>query len=224
MMWRKFGKRYGKILAAAVFLTVAGLCYGFAKTDGGGTVLGDFGITAEQTAGTGELWLDVESDSAAAVDSVTDGGTGNDAGAETEVSTVFVHICGEVEKPGVYELPEGSRIFEAIACAGGFTEQAEESALNLASTVSDGMQIVVLDKEEAKELAKAEQEVRSGLVNINTASVEELTTLKGIGESRAEDIIRYREESGGFQKIEDIMKVPGIKESGFQKIKDSITV
>ena len=85
-------------------------------------------------------------------------------------------------------------------------------------------QIVVLDKEEAKEVAKAEQEARSGLVNINKASVEELTTLKGIGESRAEDIIRYREEHGGFQKIEDIMKVPGIKESGFQKIKDSITV
>ena len=214
MMWRKIGKRYGKILAAAVFLTVAGLCYGFAKTDGGEIVLGDFGIAAEQTAGTGELWLDVENGSAVAVDSVTDGGTGKDAGAETEISTVFVHICGEVKSPGVYELPEDSRIFEAIECAGGFTEQAEESALNLASTVSDGMQIVVLDKEEAKEVAKAEQE----------ASVEELTTLKGIGESRAEDIIRYREEHGGFQKIEDIMKVPGIKESGFQKIKDSITV
>lgn len=105
-------------------------------------------------------------------------------------------------------------------------DDAAEESLNLAEKVADGMQIVVMSREEAAVAASMEAlEVQnSGLVNINTASREQLMTLKGIGESRADDIIRYREESGGFQVIEDIMKVPGIKEAGFQKIKDSITV
>ena len=137
---------------------------------------------------------------------------------------IFVHICGEVNKPGVYELPEGSRIFEAVEAAGGFTEEAAEASLNLAQVISDEAQIVILTMEEAEEKARMEREQAAGIVNINTASKEQLMTLTGIGESRAEDIIRYRSESGGFQSIEEIMNVPGIKESAYLKIKDSITV
>ena len=112
--------------------------------------------------------------------------------------------------------------------AGGFTEDAALNVLNLAQKVSDGMKLVILSEEEAEALSEESlsgTEVESdGRININTASKEQLMTLTGIGESRADDIIRFREESGGFKKIEDIMKVPGIKNAGFQKIKDRITV
>ena len=111
-----------------------------------------------------------------------------------------------------------------MEAAGGLTDEAEESGLNLAEKIEDGMQIVIPDKEEAESQKQAAAEASAGLVNIKKASREQLMTLTGIGESRAEDIIRYREESGGFLKIEDIMKVPGIKDAAFQKIKDSITV
>ena len=152
-------------------------------------------------------------------------------------SLCYVYVCGEVFTPGVYQLPENARIFEAVEQAGGFTPEAAESWLNLAETISDGMKLEVpsktqvadsdwLQKHDSKTQVGKAGEVGTGtaLVNINTASVQELTTLKGIGASRAEDIIRYREEAGGFTKIEDIMKVPGIKQAAFQKIKENITV
>ena len=134
----------------------------------------------------------------------------------------------------MYELSEDSRIYEAVDAAGGFTENAARESVNLASKVSDGMQITIYNKEEAASLPAGSGSAvgnagqggtsGSGLVNLNTATKEELMTLKGIGEAKAEDIIRYREKSGGFKKIEDIMKISGIKEAGFQKIKDNITV
>lgn len=153
----------------------------------------------------------------------------------SKATGIYVYICGEVANPGVYELSEDSRIYEAVDAAGGFTENAARESINLASKVSDGMQITIYNKEEAASLPaggtsagkNSGQDQMSGsssLVNLNTATKEELMTLKGIGESKAEDIIRYREKSGGFKKIEDIMKISGIKEAGFQKIKDSITV
>lgn len=142
----------------------------------------------------------------------------------------YVHICGEVASPGVYELEEGSRIFQAVAVAGGFTENAAADSLNMAEPVKDGMKIQVPDKEEAKKLL--DQALSSGTgssegrrkVNLNTADKGQLMTLRGVGEAKADDIIRYRESHGGFQKIEDIMKISGIKEAAFQKIKDDITV
>lgn len=216
MMWKKIWKRYGKMLAAAVFLTVAGFCYAFLEI-GGEEDLG-FSVISGQESDVRKMQLDRETDADLEAEAVTT------ILSETEAAVCLVHICGEVNAPGVYELPEGSRIFEAVECAGGFTEQAEDTILNLAAPVSDGMQIVVYSKEEAEAQIKAREEADAGLVNLNTASLEELMTLKGIGESRAEDIIRYREEHGGFQEIEDIMNVPGIKEAGFQKIKDSIKV
>ena len=143
--------------------------------------------------------------------------------------------CYIAERPKVYRRNGDSRIYEAVDAAGGFTENAARESINLASKVSDGMQITIYNKEEAASLPaggtsagkNSGQDQMSGsssLVNLNTATKEELMTLKGIGESKAEDIIRYREKSGGFKKIEDIMKISGIKEAGFQKIKDSITV
>ena len=205
----KFWKKYWKIIAAAVFLTVAGLCYGSAGGREETVILG------EDTKKDVFTEIVEMSDNAVVLESESQ---------ETEPRKCFVHICGEVENPGVYELAEGSRIFEAVEMAGGFTREASQSSLNLAETIADGMQIVILSKEEAMAVQTAAEAHAAGLVNINKASKEQLMTLPGIGASRADDIIRYREESGGFQRIEDIMKVSGIKDAAFQKIKDSIAV
>lgn len=141
---------------------------------------------------------------------------------QVEESTLFVHICGEVEKPGVYELPEGSRVYEAVEEAGGFTEDAAADYVNLAQILEDGWKVEIPSKEEQTEVFAGIAD--DGRVDINTAAKEELLTLPGIGESRAESIIAYREKSGGFSRIEDIMKVEGIKEGMFAKMKDKICV
>ena len=165
-----------------------------------------------------------------------------------DMPLVYIHVCGLVCTPGVYGLPAGSRVYEAIEAAGGFSEAAVPDYLNLAQVLEDGMKIQVPDREQAEEW-KARGLTQSGIsagavsagvqtpggtgtgeggakamVNLNTASKEELMTLRGIGESRAEDIIHYREAFGGFRSIEDIMNVSGIKNAAFEKIKDSITV
>ena len=181
-----------------------------------------------------------------------EGGPPESAGAEPPevqegqeaIPNCFVHICGEVRSPGVYELPSGSRIFQAVEAAGGFTDFAALEYLNMAELVSDGMKIVVPDTRQLteeqlrgplKEGNAAFGVVESGgqggsgagaeqKVNLNTATKEELMTLKGIGEAKADDIIAYRESHGGFARIEDIMKISGIKNAAFEKIKDDITV
>ncbi len=145
-------------------------------------------------------------------------------GLEQEAKTVFVHICGEVLYPGVYEVPADSRINDVLNLAGGFLENADEEYWNLAAPVADGMQIQILSKEEA-EIARRQQANQAlGLVNINTASVSELATLPGIGESRAKDIVAYRTQNGAFSAKEDIMQVSGIKDSVYQKIADKICI
>lgn len=148
---------------------------------------------------------------------------------------IYVHVCGQVVSPGVYEMEPGSRVYEALELAGGPSENGAPDYLNLAMEVQDGMKIQVPSAEEA---ARWKASGISGIteegvllssgenakVNLNTADKEELMTLPGIGESRAEDIIRYRQENGPFQQIQDIMNISGIKEAAFQKLKDSITV
>lgn len=136
----------------------------------------------------------------------------------------YVHICGEVNAPGVYELAEGSRIFEVVELAGGYTDQAAADYLNMAETVKDGMKLIVPAVGEEASLQTSGGSYDDKKVNLNTATKEELMTLKGIGEARAADIISYREKQGEFQTVEDIMKVPGIKDAAFQKIKDDIVV
>lgn len=152
-------------------------------------------------------------------------------------SFIVIHLCGAVKSPGVYEIEQGSRLYQVVELAGGFSETAEEEYLNLALYLEDGMQITVPTKEEVKLLLEerkkesftaqtenGEKEEESGKVNINTADEKELCTLPGIGEGRAGAIIKYRTEQGEFKEPEEIMKVPGIKEAAFEKIKDLITV
>ena len=141
-----------------------------------------------------------------------------------EESTLFVHICGQVVSPGVYELPLGSRIYEAVEAAGGFTQEAEQNYVNLAQVLEDGLQIEIPDKEGALEKKQQEAAAADGLVDINTATKQQLCTLPGVGEGKADSIIAYRESNGGFSSIEEIMKVEGIKEGMFARIKDKICV
>ncbi len=143
---------------------------------------------------------------------------------EEITASVWVYVCGEVASPGVYELPEGSRITDAVEAAGGMTQDAAGTYLNLAQLVSDGQKIEVPSAEEAKTLTEAAADSASGVVNLNRATEAELMTLPGIGESKAKEIIRYRESKGGFQKPEDLMNISGIKEGVYNKIKDQITI
>lgn len=149
---------------------------------------------------------------------------------QAEKEMCVVHVCGAVQNPGVYTLEEGSRIYQAVEAAGGFTQDAGADYLNQADRVSDGMKIYVPDLDELQDMAWQEipgnafGNAEDGLVNINTADEALLCTLSGVGSSRAKSIIAYRQEHGSFQKIEDIMNVEGIKEGLFQKIRDNITV
>lgn len=137
---------------------------------------------------------------------------------------IYVHVCGEVESPGVYELSSGSRIFEAIEAAGGVTKKASEEAVNQAEILKDGQQLYIPSQEELENQYSETGAAADGKVNINRASKEELMTLPGIGEAKADAIIRYRQEKGTFDSIENIMEIEGIKEGVFRKIQDQITV
>ena len=143
-----------------------------------------------------------------------------------EEMPVVVHICGAVVIPGVYELPAGSRIIDVVDMAGGLIENADGTYVNLAAVIGDGEQIFIPTVEEAVIMKQVSKEAGESLgkVNINTADKALLCSLPGIGDTRASAIIAYRQEHGGFSAIEDIMQVSGIKESGFQKIKEMISV
>lgn len=143
-----------------------------------------------------------------------------------------VYVSGAVVNPDVYALPAGSRVKQAIEAAGGFADDAFQAGINLAQPLSDGQQVYVPREGETSAPAAIVSGASiaslsgspGGRININIASVEELTTLPGIGPAMAGRIIEYRERNGGFRTIEDIKKVKGIGDATFEKIKDQITV
>ena len=168
--------------------------------------------------------------------------------------TIYVDVCGAVVNPGVYELSSDSRVFQAIEKAGGYLPGAAASYLNRARSLYNGQQIYVPTQEEvdsqtipltqdetaqdgvvqegtaqtgtaADNTADGTETTQAGQrINLNTADVSQLSTLTGVGESKALAIIAYREENGPFTSIEDIMNVPGIKEGTYEKIKDKIAI
>ena len=141
---------------------------------------------------------------------------------QEEMGSCMVYVCGAVENPGVYELPENSRVYEAVAMAGGMTEDAGMEAVNQAEFVTDGQMLRIPTMEEvAAAQEESESNVDDGLLDINRASVADFMTLPGIGQSKAEALFQYREAHGRFSSIEEIMNVDGIKEGVFNKIKDS---
>lgn len=171
---------------------------------------------------------------------------------KTYTSTVFVDIKGAVKKPGVYEISSNSRIIDVIKKAGDLKKDADTSIINLSKKVKDEMYIIIYTKDQIKEykekynssseiVEKIEEQIIcpdtdndgcinketdssiTGKININNASVKDLTTLPGIGESKAKKIVEYRNKNK-FEKIEDIKNVTGIGNSLYEKIKDSIEV
>ena len=168
---------------------------------------------------------------------------------EMQQAMIYVDVCGAVANPGVFQLVAGSRVFQAIEAAGGYLPEAALTCVNRAGVLTDGQQLYILTQEEMErqgldpaEMAKASDGQMNGSagtgqntgmaaqvqqdnrININTADEAQLTTLTGIGATRAQAIIAYREENGPFAAIEDIMNVQGIKEGTFTKIKDEIVV
>lgn len=168
---------------------------------------------------------------------------------EMQQAMIYVDVCGAVANPGVFQLAAGSRVFQAIEAAGGYLPEVALTCVNRAGVLTDGQQLYILTQEEMErqgldpaEMSGASDGQMNGSagtgqnagmtaqvqqdnrININTADEAQLTTLTGIGATRALAIIAYREENGPFAAIEDIMNVQGIKEGTFAKIKDEIVV
>lgn len=158
----------------------------------------------------------------------------------TELNKIVIHIIGEVVNQGIVYIDEGARIIDAVNAAGGLTNYADASKVNLAYVLKDGQKVIIPSINEEgennefvssgygdntiEENNNDDSEDENGLVNINTAGSDELQTLPGIGESTAKKIVNYRKENGDFSTIEDIKNVSGIGESKFNSIKDMITV
>ena len=168
---------------------------------------------------------------------------------EMQQAMIYVDVCGAVANPGVFQLAAGSRVFQAIEAAGGYLPEAALTCVNRAGVLTDGQQLYILTQEEMERQGLEQAEIsgatdgqmngsagtgqntgmtaqvqQDNRININTADEAQLTTLTGIGATRAQAIIAYREENGPFAAIEDIMNVQGIKEGTFAKIKDEIVV
>jgi len=138
----------------------------------------------------------------------------------SEAGTIVVQIDGAVNNPGVYEIAEGSRIRDLVEAAGGMCADAVLESINLAEIATDGMRYHVMTVMEYE----AGRDTAAALININTATVKELMTLAGIGESKAKSIVEYREKNGLFKSVEDLLKVSGIKRGTLNKIMDDITI
>jgi competence protein ComEA len=137
-------------------------------------------------------------------------------------STITVHVAGQVSKPGLVELPEGSRVADAVAEAGGFLPGARADLINLAATLADGQQIIVPGPD--GDLPAVAGETPDGKIHLNLATAAELDALPGVGPVIAERIVSYREENGPFQSVEDLLDVPGIGEAKLADLRDHVQV
>ena len=148
----------------------------------------------------------------------------------------YVDIKGEILRPGVYEFSCESRLQEVIKKAGGFTEDADQTKINLAQKITDQMQIIVPNLHSKQEGEETEENSgkgssssttpshsKQGTVNINTATLEELQTIKGIGKKKAEAILQYRKEHGPFRTKEDLLQVKGIGKKALEAIESQVT-
>ena len=219
----------GKLLehkaVVVAMLVVIAMASGLAMATWGGESDGvsfDRDATSVERADTGSA------------DASDDGDPSSDSKSASAASEVYVDVGGAVVTPGVYRLREGARVSQAIDAAGGLTPEADVAGLNRASKVVDGQKIYVPHVGEQQAVgdvagsgpgeASAGSSVVSDLVNINTANAAELQTLSGVGPSMAQSIIDERTQNGPFTSIEDLMRVSGIGEKKFAKIKDCICI
>ena len=218
-----------------IFLTMI-LLVGCRKADSQEIILSDEGMNRELT-------LDATSGSSLEELASVDSYDQNEEPALGTDTSCAVFVCGAVVDPGVYYLDNGSRIIDAVEAAGGFAENADKDYVNLAYPIQDGLKLQIPTRDEIEKADTADSssvpdydynkesmqtyggaDKGASLININTATAEELMTLPGIGKGIAGKIIDYRAENGKFTAIEDIMKVSGIKDKLFSKIKEHITV
>jgi competence protein ComEA len=155
------------------------------------------------------------------------GDEGGSAGVAS--ATIYVHVLGAVTQPGLYLVPEGSRVVDAVSAAGGFAPEADRGAVNLARPVADGEQLVVPLIGEAPPVvvpgaAAPGGPAGDGRVNLNTADAAALDTLPRIGPALAERILRWREDNGRFTSVDDLLAVPGIGEKMLESLRDLVTV
>ncbi len=156
----------------------------------------------------------------------------NDNSSSDTNENIVVYVCGAVNLPGVYTLTSKQRIADAVSAAGGFSDDAQTDAVNLAGIPCDGDKIrIPFQGEEINENNSAEEqdsgnnsEIKDDRININTADKSLLMSISGVGEAKADAIISYREKNGNFKAVEEIMNIEGIKEGVFNKIKDKICV
>lgn len=141
-----------------------------------------------------------------------------------ERTTVIVDIKGEIAQPGIYEVDTDSRIHDVIALAGGFSAEADQTHVNLAQKVHDEMMIIVPKVGEDIMTVGSNTSSGSGKVRVNYATQDEIETLSGIGPSKAQAIIQYRDEHGFFKTVEDLLQISGIGEKTLENIKDDIQI
>jgi len=229
------------VVLISLFLLLAGACYSLTykpKADIKSDLLTHGETVSEQDAGSGpkdeglKLGIDEQGIQKQGADEQEFNQQGDNILLE---DIIYVHVCGAVVNPGVYNGSYGSRIVDFIKLAGGLTEDAAGDYINQAQLAMDGQRLYIPTMEEVKELSTeafiqgdtgdtgASGNV-SKLVNINTADASELMSLPGIGQSKANSIIEYRKANGKFKTIEDLMKINGIKEGLFNKISPYITI
>ena len=192
-----------------------------------GLVLGGFFLlkpVAQAPAKESNLQSEVIAVPKASTDEKEDG---NQKEEVVEQDLITVDVKGAVKTPGIYDLPVGSRINDAVQKAGGLTDNADNKSINLAQKISDEALVYVPTKEEATSQAtqsNASNSKENKKVNLNKASLEELKQVKGLGAKRAQDIIDHRESNGKFKSVDELKKVSGIGAKTIEKLKEYVTV
>lgn len=194
-----------------------------------------FLLVTQQEKEDKELLIETSSTTEVTVDTKKEQEQANN---ESKSTKIYVDISGAVKQPGVYQLPEGSRLFDLLKQAGGLTEDAAIQTVNQAMIIQDQQKIIILTQAQAQsidtenininghleEKSDEKSSKEAGKININQADLTQLQQLSGIGEKKAQAIIDYRNENGSFKTIEDLAKVTGIGEKTVEKLRDSITI
>ncbi|WP_051685441.1 helix-hairpin-helix domain-containing protein [Clostridium sp. KNHs205] len=231
-------KKYIKAGLIAVFLILTGVIYSCQRA-GSNQQSSTLGTPINLAEGSSpesqtDLQAETQKETGEAAEEIQE----QESAPQQETQIYYVHLCGAVRNPGVYEATKATRVYELVQSAGGFTKEADENYVNQAANVEDGQQIYIPTREEVQKGSEkvtltgrnstaspdnaGEDTNKTGKVNINTATKSELCTLPGIGEVKAGSIIDYRTNHGEFQSIEELKQIEGIKDAVYNKIKDMI--